>query len=185
MTNLPRISEDSDTRVYRGFRVDPCFVSPTSHRPCNTQQGWQSADINCGYISSLGRKTWFSNLERFVKRVDEMYVRAAEGNLTSENVPDLRAAITRLPYADHREHALAALEAGLAKEAAREAAEAAERAARAAEHQARKRLNDAAPALLEALQALLPHVPGYLSDDTSGRPWIDHARAAISQATGN
>lgn len=39
------------------------------------------------------------------------------------------------------------------------------------------------PALLAALEALLPHVPGHMTDDISGRPWIVQARAAIAAAT--
>jgi len=46
------------------------------------------------------------------------------------------------------------------------------------------RLIAAAPELLAALQALLPHVPGHLTDDLFGRPWLAQARAAIARATG-
>lgn len=46
------------------------------------------------------------------------------------------------------------------------------------------KLIEAAPDLLAALQALLPHVPGHLTDDLQGRPWIEQARAAITKATG-
>ena len=42
----------------------------------------------------------------------------------------------------------------------------------------------AAPDLLAALQALLPHVPGHLTEDLSGRPWLAQARTAIARATG-
>ena len=42
----------------------------------------------------------------------------------------------------------------------------------------------AAPELLAALQALLPHVPGHLTDDLSGRPWLAQARAVVARATG-
>lgn len=45
------------------------------------------------------------------------------------------------------------------------------------------RLIAAAPDLLAALQALLPHVPGYQSGDSAGRPWLDQARAAIAKAS--
>lgn len=37
--------------------------------------------------------------------------------------------------------------------------------------------------LLAALQALLPHVPGYQSGDSAGRPWLDQALTAIAKAT--
>lgn len=41
----------------------------------------------------------------------------------------------------------------------------------------------AAPELLEALVALLPHVPGHMTNNLHGRPWIEQARAAIAKAT--
>ncbi len=51
------------------------------------------------------------------------------------------------------------------------------------EAQANAALLAAAPELLEALVALLPHVPGHMTNNLHGRPWIEQARAAIAKAT--
>lgn len=46
-----------------------------------------------------------------------------------------------------------------------------------------KRLRALNADLLVALVALLPHVPGHMTNNLHGRPWIEQARAAIAKAT--